>query len=558
MSISMNELQERRRSLQRAPPPKAPRVLPKSETVPRKTSTEDTNGIADFAQLIPGFQLKKTGMRDSLIAKDVDNQHVNKKNEEPETELMKAIRRRKEQVGDIEEETKSNKPKPKPKPKVQPRPTPKKRSPSSSSEDSVKEIPPQVNKNSGNGDPHGEPRLRNLPTLESLGKPPVKPVKPEHLVKLLANYSRGDIVIARRRTTLNRSITNSTVIPENNSSFEQEDYDDLSEIKEGLQGSDNVFPENGLRHENRDNTFPANGDKAKEPGEEEGIFEENYDDVDMIAEQVKEINKGFVGGEENYDDVDMIAEQVKEMNKGFVGGEESYDDVDMIAEQVKEMNKDFVGGEESYDDLDTVAEKVQSQLRNDFKTESAEKFGEELYEAVGSKTEGNKSGDDGFDSPVESKFSSSATPPSAQVKEKVNKNMSKKELEQQKKRDREEQRKKKDEEKRREKEEREEKRRKEEEKRKRERDDKDLRKKHKLKPGVEGSGVGEAKSNFRGDGKHELLVKEGEMLTIMCEDGCPSGKCLVKNKEGHLGYVPKEIITRQINSPFGFASWAIV
>ena len=68
--------------------------------------------------------------------------------------------------------------------------------------------------------------------------------------------------------------------------------------------------------------------------------------------------------EENYDDVDMIAEQVKEMNKGFVGGEESYDDVDMIAEQVKEMNKDFVGGEESYDDLDTVAEKVQSQLRN--------------------------------------------------------------------------------------------------------------------------------------------------------------------------------------------------
>ncbi|XP_015776805.1 PREDICTED: DNA ligase 1-like [Acropora digitifera] len=473
MSISMNELQERRRSLQRAPPPKAPRVLPKSETMPKKTPTEDTNGIADFAQLIPGFQLKKTGMRDSLIAKDVDNQHVNKKNEEPETELMKAIRRRKEQVGDIEEETKSNKPKPKPKPKV-PRPTPKKRSLSSSSEDSVKEIPPQVNKNSGNGDPHGEPRLRNLPTLESLGKPPVKPVKPEHLVKLLANYSRGDIVIARRRTTLSRSITNSTVIPENNSSFEQEDYDDLSEIKEGIQGSDNVFPENGLRHETRDNTFPANGDKAKEPREEEGTWK----CYKVCLHTSKYGNNFFV----------------------------------------------------------------------DFKTESAEKFGEEVYEAVGSKTEGNKSGDDGFDSPVESKFSSSATPPSAQAKEKANKSMSKKELEQQKKREREEQKKKKDEEKRREREEREEKRRKEEEKRKRERDDKDLRKKHKLKPGVEGSGIGEAKSNFRGDGKHELPVKEGEVLTIMCEDGCPSGKCLVKNNEGHLGYVPKEIITRQISS----------
>ena len=48
-----------------------------------------------------------------------------------------------------------------------------------------------------------------------------------------------------------------------------------------------------------------------------------------------------------------------------------------------------------------------------------------------------------------------------------------------------------------------------------------------------GSGVGEAKSNFRGEGKHELRTKEGEMLTIMCEDGCPSAKCLVKNNEGH-------------------------
>lgn len=33
-----------------------------------------------------------------------------------------------------------------------------------------------------------------------------------------------------------------------------------------------VFPENGLRHENRDNTFPANGAKAKEPREEEGTW----------------------------------------------------------------------------------------------------------------------------------------------------------------------------------------------------------------------------------------------------------------------------------------------
>ena len=33
-----------------------------------------------------------------------------------------------------------------------------------------------------------------------------------------------------------------------------------------------VFPENGLQHGNRDNTFPGNGVKAKEPREEEGTW----------------------------------------------------------------------------------------------------------------------------------------------------------------------------------------------------------------------------------------------------------------------------------------------
>ena len=58
--------------------------------------------------------------------------------------------------------------------------------------------------------------------------------------------------------------------------------------------------------------------------------------------------------------------------------------------------------------------------------------------------------------------------------------MTKKELEQRRKRERDEQKKKREEEKRRDKEEKEEKKRREEEKRKRERDDKDLRKKHKV------------------------------------------------------------------------------
>ena len=54
-----------------------------------------------------------------------------------------------------------------------------------------------------------------------------------------------------------------------------------------------------------------------------------------------------------------------------------------------------------------------------------------------------------------------------------------------------------------------------------------------LKPGAEGNGVGEAKRNFTGDGKFELPVKEGEALVIISEKGCPQGKWLIKNPEGH-------------------------
>lgn len=54
-----------------------------------------------------------------------------------------------------------------------------------------------------------------------------------------------------------------------------------------------------------------------------------------------------------------------------------------------------------------------------------------------------------------------------------------------------------------------------------------------LKPGTEGNGVGEAKSNFDGDGKFELPVKEGDTLVIISEKGCPQRKWLVKNSEGH-------------------------
>ena len=57
-----------------------------------------------------------------------------------------------------------------------------------------------------------------------------------------------------------------------------------------------------------------------------------------------------------------------------------------------------------------------------------------------------------------------------------------------------------------------------------------------LKPGAEGNGVGEAKRNFSGDGKFELPVKEGETLVIISEKGCPQGKWLIKNPEGHCKF----------------------
>ena len=54
-----------------------------------------------------------------------------------------------------------------------------------------------------------------------------------------------------------------------------------------------------------------------------------------------------------------------------------------------------------------------------------------------------------------------------------------------------------------------------------------------LKPGAEGSGVGEAKRNLVWERKFDLPVKEGETVVIISEKGCPQGKWLIKNTEGH-------------------------
>lgn len=131
----------------------------------------------------------------------------------------------------------------------------------------------------------------------------------------------------------------------------------------------------------------------------------------------------------------------------------------------------------------------------------------------------------------------------------------KKEIENQKKKEKEELKKKKEDEKRREREEKEEKKRKEEEKKKREEEkkkreriDKELCRKHKLKPGNQNTGVGEAKSNFAGDGKFDLPVKAGETVFVISENNCSQGRWLIKNTEGHYGYIPTELIQLKIDS----------
>ena len=57
-----------------------------------------------------------------------------------------------------------------------------------------------------------------------------------------------------------------------------------------------------------------------------------------------------------------------------------------------------------------------------------------------------------------------------------------------------------------------------------------------IKPGNENTGIGEARSNFAGDGKFELPVKERDHLVVVSEKNCPQGKWLVQNTAGHCMY----------------------
>jgi len=214
MSITQNAILQKKNSLQRAPPPKAPakNVSPSPRNNNFQNRNDDPSAIA---QLIPNVKLRKTGFRDSLIAEDIDNKNTANADEPATNELQSLMARRRAMFEHKEEEAVKPKPKLKPKPA---KPAPeninqeedkenenKLRSDSdSAATDESKHILAHSNKKIVCLDSRGEPKLCVLPTLESLGKTPPKCPKPEHLTKLLENYDSNRIVMSPRRNTLNR------------------------------------------------------------------------------------------------------------------------------------------------------------------------------------------------------------------------------------------------------------------------------------------------------------------------------------------------------------------
>ncbi|XP_022782177.1 FYN-binding protein 1-like [Stylophora pistillata] len=432
MAVQLNEILQKRGSLHRAPPPRAPSNKPPPAT--RNTPIPNKDTEVNIAQLIPGVKLRRTGMRDSLIAEDADNKHV-VDTIEPENELQSVIAKRRALFEQKDEEVKPKKPpKPKPKPSVNNHKQDKENQETKSRSDSAcsissgedKDVLTDSNRNVVCRDSKGDPKLSNLPTMESLGKPPAKPSKPDSLAKLLEKYDRKSVVMAPRRNTLQSSSATSMgdVIPEEND--EGEMYDDVDELKNQILGE---------QEDKQDKQLAAQ--------EENGIMEENYDDVGGMVE-----NAGSNSERQNPEPI----------------LEENYDDLDTVKEQALQIQNGIV-----------IFKKNNSLLKED-----------------------------------------------------------------EKRREREE----KEEKKRKE----EEKKKREEEKKKRERIDKELCRKHKLKPGNQNTGVGEAKSNFAGDGKFDLPVKAGETVFVISENNCSQGRWLIKNTEGHYGYIPTELIQLKIDS----------
>ena len=221
MSITQNAILEKKNSLHRTPPPKAPQAVKKASPPRNNKFQKRSDDPSAIAQLIPSVKLRKTGFRDSLIAEDIDNKNTANA-DEPTNELQSLMARRRAMFEHKEEEEM------KPKPKLKPKPL--KPAPENIKQEEDKENETKLRSDSGRGvtdeskdiltdsnkkivchDSRGEPKLCVLPTLESLGKPPPKCPKPENLMKLLENYDSNRIVMSPRRNTLNRLENNSSL-----------------------------------------------------------------------------------------------------------------------------------------------------------------------------------------------------------------------------------------------------------------------------------------------------------------------------------------------------------
>ena len=220
MSITQSAILQKKKSLHKPPLPKTPL---KKESPPRNNKFQNgsDDSSANIVQLIPSVKLRKTGYRDSLIAEDIDNKNIANA-DEPTNELQSLMARRRAMFEHKDQEEVKPKPKPKPKP---PKPasenikqeedkeneTKLRSNSGSDASDETKDILTNSNKDIVCRDSRGEPKLCVLPTLESLGKPPPKCPKPEHLSKLLENYDSNRVVMSPRRSTLNRLENNNSL-----------------------------------------------------------------------------------------------------------------------------------------------------------------------------------------------------------------------------------------------------------------------------------------------------------------------------------------------------------
>ncbi|XP_048586808.1 FYN-binding protein 1 [Nematostella vectensis] len=300
MALSPDDLKSKLGSLKRAPVPKLP--------IAAKAVHGCALPIEGSNFVFP--KLKKTGKRESLIESDIPPQ--SSQNGEGDDELKAAFIRRR---AHFENESKpALAPKPKPKPELVKRLSQEKK---------------EIEEKDTNGNLlAGKPKLRPLPTLQSIGKPPRKPQKTASLKEVLEKFSNHNVIIAPKPMPIETDV--------NGNDFQQEDYDDINSGVDMLHKSSEVEP----------------------------IQEEMYDDVDQVADQVK-AELGIQENQESsepisedfYDDLETFTSTLPAANGlGASAGDEDFgDDVYQPVDSIAGAGGEEVFGEDEYEILPSEA-----------------------------------------------------------------------------------------------------------------------------------------------------------------------------------------------------------